>query len=300
MEGIFRAQVPDFDMVRSCVYSLRGRYPFIRAFSIGDSLLGRQIYALSIGEMRDRVLYSGAIHGQEWITALLLLKFAEDICFSLDEGSHLAGMDVRRSLLGRGIVIVPCVNPDGVEIALKGCEGALVNSAQVEEISKGDYSNWNANARGVDIEHNFNFGWEKRRQMEKDSGILGPSPRWYGGTHPESEPEAVALTRLCRDKTFRHVLALHSPGEIVFWKCGGLTPSRSKLMARILATCSGYSLGEAEGLGCCSGFKNWFISEIGRPGFTIMVGKGTVPLPLEHLEGIYQRIVEMLLLAAVM
>lgn len=292
--------MPDFDTVRSCVYSLRGRYPFIRAFSIGDSLLGRKIYALSIGEMRDRVLYSGALHGQEWITTLLLLKFAEDVCVALDEGSLLAGMDVRRSLLGRGIVIVPCVNPDGVEIALKGSEGALVNAAQVEEISKGDFSSWNANARGVDIDHNFNFGWEKRRQMSKDSGILGPAPCRYGGSRPESEPETAALTRLCRDKTFRHVLAFHGPGETVYWKCGNLTPPRSKLMAQIMAACSGYSLGEAEGLGCCGGFKDWFISEMGRPGFTIMVGRGSLPLLLEHLEGIYQRIVEMLLLAAVM
>ena len=57
---------------------------------------------------------------------------------------------------------------------------------------------------------------------------------------------------------------------------------------------------DPEGLASHGGFKDWFIQEMGRPGFTLEMGKGENPLPLSDFEGIYEKAQEMLLLAALM
>ena len=71
-------------------------------------------------------------------------------------------------------------------------------------------------------------------------------------------------------------------------------------IAEILAASTGYALEAPVGLASHGGFKDWFIREMGRPGFTFEVGKGENPLPCEQLDPIYQRLEESLLLAAVM
>ena len=48
------------------------------------------------------------------------------------------------------------------------------------------------------------------------------------------------------------------------------------------------------------GLKDWFIEETGRPGFTIELGRGVNPLPVESFEAVYEKAQEMLLLAALM
>ena len=57
----------------------------------------------------------------------------------------------------RGLTVIPCVNPDGVEIALHGSDAALKYKPLVEDVSE-NTRKWQANARGVDINHNFNAG----------------------------------------------------------------------------------------------------------------------------------------------
>ena len=140
------------------------------------------------------------------------------------------------------MVIIPCVNPDGVQIALHGARGAGCYEGLATRVSGNDFSRWNANARGVDINHNFDAGWDTLHQMEQESGITGPAPRQYGGDAPESEPETQALVRLCRSQPFRHALAFHSQGEEIFWEYGENTPERGRMMAKIFSASSGYRL----------------------------------------------------------
>ena len=108
------------------------------------------------------------------------------------------------------------------------------------------------------------------------------------------------MTELCRRCRFRHVIALHSQGEEIYWDYGPRTPERSRLMAEILASASGYTVARPSGLASAGGFKDWFIEETGRPGFTIELGRGENPLPLTDFEPLYQKAREMLLLALMM
>ena len=300
MENKMNAPLPDMETRRRQLGRLCSRYRFVSRPPVGCSVLGREICAVRIGEPEEAVLYAGGFHAQEWLTSALLIRFAERLCEALENGGRIAEIDCRRAMLGRGVVIVPCVNPDGVEIALHGAESAGDLRAEVERISGGDASHWNANARGVDINHNFNAGWHIARQLERAQGIDSPAPRRYGGSSPESEPETQALTALCEKFGFRAVYAFHSQGEEIYWRYGDGTPPASALMARVLSASSGYAAASPEAIASHGGFKDWFIEKYRRPGFTIEMGKGENPLPISELDGIYEQLEELLMLGMVM
>lgn len=59
-------------------------------------------------------------------------------------------------------------------------------------------------------------------------------------------------------------------------------------MAERLARASGYAAVELEGSD--AGYKDWFIQRFRRPGFTIELGCGANPLPLEQQDDIVARL----------
>ncbi len=300
MQRIVTAQQADSGSVRGLINTLRGRFGFLEAMPIGQSVLGRDIQGLILGNGRERILYAAGFHAQEWITSLVLLRLIEDLCVALEKGGNIADIRVPEALVGRSLVFVPQVNPDGVDIAIHGSGSAGKYAAMVRELGGNRPGEWQANARGVDINHNFDAGWETIREMEIKNGISSPSPRQWCGEAPESEPETAALTALCRRADFRHVLALHSQGEEIFWRYGDRTPTNARVMAEVMAASARYTVSQPEGMASHGGFKDWFIQQTGKPGFTIELGKGENPLPLEDFENIYAKVHEMLLLAALM
>ena len=297
---IVRERIPDEAARREWVAALVARYPFIEALPVGQSVCGRDITGLLIGHGPHTVLYAAAVHAQEWLTGLLLFRFCEEVCESLRCGVSLCGVAIWRAMQGRSLLLIPAVNPDGVEIALHGC-GAAGDRADVVAALGGDQPGlWQANARGVDLNHNFNAGFEELQALERKSGIYGPAPRRYGGPAPESEPESAAVAALCRRVRPAHLLALHSQGEVIYWKYGHRTPESSAMMARVLAGAAGYTLEEPEAIASHGGLKDWFIEAFGRPAFTVECGRGQNPLPLSDFAAVYRKIRELLTLAAVM
>ncbi|MBQ7295161.1 MAG: gamma-D-glutamyl-meso-diaminopimelate peptidase [Clostridia bacterium] len=300
MNYIVKPCTYDYNTNKSIIEELISEYPFINAELCGRTALGRGIFSLNIGNPDNSVIYAAAFHGSEWLTSLVLLLFTERLCRSIKEGRLLCGVDMKRALTQLGVTIIPCVNPDGVEIAVHGKKSAKNLSAFVGSIPCEDYRKWNANAMGVDINHNFNAGWHTLRQMEEENGIHSPSSRQYGGAYPESEAETKALTRLCRIKQFRQCMALHSQGEELYWQYGEKTSAQSDMMAKILADSCSYQLIKNSGLASHGGFKDWFIDEFHRPGFTLEIGKGENPLPPSELYEIYSKIEEALTLFSLM
>lgn len=297
MEWLTVPQTVDHGTVNQLLYSLCVRHPFFSSVPIGSSVLGRPIRGLTLGNGKDSVLMAAAFHGQEWMTALVCLRLCEEIGEALHTGSPLAGWNMRRALHDRRIVWVPLVNPDGVEIAVHGSQSAGEYADLVYGAGGDAHGCWQANARGVDINHNFNAGWHELQQAERKNGITGPCARQWGGPQPESEPETKALVALCNSVFFRHVVALHSQGEEIYWHYGKRTPPESRFMATVMASSSGYTVATPTGLASHGGFKDWFIDRYGRPGFTIELGKGKNPLPLEEFEPIYQKARELLVIS---
>ena len=291
----------DMKMREKLINAIIEKYPFVKSGILAKSLCGRDIHYMRLGNNESPVLFVAAFHGMEWLTSLVVLIFFEDICSAVESNADICGINISSFLKEQGLFIIPCLNPDGVEISLHGANaaGAYKNLVQ----SAVEYKNtkhWQANARGVDLNHNFNANWDNLHKMEEEASILGPAPTRYGGPEPESEPESKALVNLCRNKAFKRALAFHSQGEEIYWDYGKNTPKDSRLMANVMSIVSGYKVSEPEGLAVGGGFKDWFISELKKPGFTIEIGKGQNPLPIDDISSIYKKIEKMLILSLIM
>lgn len=295
VQGRLTAPQPiDYGVVRGLCASLCGRYACLRPVVIGRSVLGRDILALVLGEDTDtRVLLSAAFHGQEWLTSLCALRLCEEMCSYLRAALPLCGVPLDRALQDRQVWFVPLVNPDGVEVARYGSAAAGAYAATAARLGADTPGLWRGNARGVDINSNFNAGWEEMQALAQKSGKIC-------GTAPESEPETRALADLCRRLPFRHGVALHTQGEEIYWRYGAHTPSRSRLMARVLSAVSGYAIADPSEESAHGGFKDWFIDTFHRPAFTLELGRGQNPLPLREFESIYAKAREMLLLSTLL
>jgi len=61
----------------------------------------------------------------------------------------------------------------------------------------------------------------------------------------------------------------------------------AEALAREFSRLSGYGLEEVPFASSFAGYKDWFIQEYRRPGFTVEVGQGENPLPLSQFSKIY-------------
>jgi g-D-glutamyl-meso-diaminopimelate peptidase len=83
-------------------------------------------------------------------------------------------------------------------------------------------------------------------------------------------------------------VAFHTQGEEIYWNYRGMEPAISKRMADKLAQASGYQ--SLKLAGSDAGYKDWFIQQFRRPGFTIEAGQGINPLPIEQFDSLYGKV----------
>ena len=273
---------------RLCEYII-DKYFFISCAPIGKSVLGRTIECYTIGNKPKKALLCGAFHGMEWITASLLYTFIINISEAIINHKPLANKKIWELLSERSLCVIPCVNPDGVEISINGSGSAGELRDYIELVSGGDTLHWQSNALGVDLNHNFNADWESVKKKEIALGITSPSKTRYGGEHPESEAETIVLTKFCRNGKICSAIAFHSQGEEIYWDFGCRTPKCSLELAQDMAELSGYTVAQPESIATGGGFKDWVIEELGVPAFTVEVGKGENPLDISQLSDIYSK-----------
>ena len=290
-----------YDVLQHDIRGLKARYPFIETGVAGHSSLGRELSYIRLGTGANEVFYNAAHHGLEWITSPVLMKFAEDFAKAYALGTEINGFNPREIWENTSIYIIPMVNPDGVDLVLNGLQRSNPNYSELIRWNRGstDFSrNWQSNNNGVDLNHNYNAAWEESKQAEAALGITGPGPTRFSGPYPESEPESRAVADFTRAHNFRLVMAYHSQGEVIFWNFENLAPPEARTIGESLAGLSGYELAEPEGPASYAGYKDWFIQDYRRPGYTIEVGRGTNPLPISQFDTIYADNRPMLLFAA--
>ena len=81
----------------------------------------------------------------------------------------------------------------------------------------------------------------------------------------------------------------------------GLTPDTGQIpftQVNLYARLSGYELAETPYASSFAGYKDWFIQQYRRPGYTIEVGLGQNPLPLDQFDKIYRDNLGILVTAA--
>ena len=279
-------------LAEQLVQELTAQYPFLRSETLVSTRLGRPILALTIGTGPRRVLYSAAHHATEWLTAPVLLKFAEDLAEALQSGSRLGGVDAAHLAEQTTIHIVPMVDPDGVDLVTGAIAPGTEDYAQAQALAE-NYpaipfpDGWKANLSGVDLNLQYPAGWLMAREIKFSQGYTRPGPRDYVGRAPLSQLEAQALCDFTERIDPRLVIAWHSQGQVIYWQYGGIEVPGARELAERFAAVSGYRLEDTPYNSSFAGYKDWFIQSYRRPGFTIEVGTGENPLPVDQFDEIY-------------
>jgi g-D-glutamyl-meso-diaminopimelate peptidase len=272
--SIVRTDMPyGYETMMEDIRRLMEEHPTLELHIIGLSALGRPIPALKLGAGTKEIHYNGSFHANEWITTLALMKFIEDYMAAVSNRSAWHGYSAEELFRDTSLWIVPMVNPDGVELVHRG-----------KEEGRESFEQWKANARGVDLNDQFPAGWEIEKERRSPKG---PGPRDYVGEAPLSEPEAEVMARFTRAKDFRWVIAFHTQGQEIYWNYRGFEPAESEAMAGRLGEVSGFApirLTDSD-----AGYKDWFIQEFRRPGFTVELGDGVNPLPLSQFPELYEK-----------
>lgn len=226
-------------MIYSEILSLYNKYKG-RKCVIGYSFRGLAIFAFHVGDPFGRQYISTyAIHGREWITARLA---AWHISHPTREGGW----------------IIPLVNPDGAVI------------------SQGTCPMWKANARGVDLNVNFDADW--------GTGAYNTTRRGASdciGDAPFSESESLALAAFTRKISPYVTFSFHTKGGEIYWEYGGRGDERG---ARLLAEATGYAVKRIRG--SAGGYKDWCIQKLGIPAYTIECGSDGLAHPITRVRAL--------------
>lgn len=292
----FYTAPPDYGSYRRKLRELKRDFPFLQVGSIGRTLLGRNIYALTLGAANPSTVFVGTLQAQDGLTCSLLMRFLEHLSLSYAQQTSIAGSLVNGSLMNRGITVIPMANPDGASIVMEGAASAGNMASFAEGLQAASPAQWEANARGVELSRNFSSAFLERKQLEADEGIRGPSPSGYGGSFPHSEPESRALIRLLQGRRIESLYDFQLGGESIQGENGAYTPAQSRYIAGTLSQVSGLRVQHDPDI--TGGLKDYFIERFRRPAFTVKVApSGT---GISGLESLYARLTELLTAAAVL
>ena len=284
------------------ILKLTETYPFCRSEELTTTAFGRPVRTLVIGNGPRKVIYSAAHHANEWITTPVLLKFAEELAEAIQNGSQIYNTDAKALAESATIYMVPMVDPDGVDLVTGAIQPGELQYETARTLADRYPSipfpdGWKANLLGVDLNLNYPAGWLQAREIKFTQGYTRPGPRDYVGRAPLDQRETRALAGYTRFIDPDLVLAYHSQGEVIYWQFGQEVPGARELGERF-AQVSGYELSDTPYESSFAGYKDWFIQEFRRPGYTIEVGTGDNPLPLSQFDKIYRDNLGILITAA--
>lgn len=159
--------------------------PGPRQAIIGFSVQGRQIEAYTFGGGVKELLFVGGMHGgYEWNSILLAYEFIDYLQQNPDAVSE-----------NLTVTVIPDANPDGV-YKIVGKEGRFIAA----EVPAGTSGDGRFNARGVDLNRNFDCNW-------RPDGVW-QNKTVSGGSSAFSEPEAAAI---------RDYALAYRPAAVIFW-----------------------------------------------------------------------------------
>ena len=280
------------ELLGLCIEGLSMRYPFISSRRLTVTAYGRPVTLLKIGEGSTSVLYNASHHANEWITTPLLMKFLEEYAQAISRGLRLWDRDARALFRRTQLYLVPMVNPDGVDLVTGAITENMAEYDSAQNIAArfpaiAFPEGWKANLLGVDLNLNYPAGWEQAKENKYALGYDQPAPRDFVGSEPLDQAESAAMVRLTQEVSPRLTLSYHSQGRVIYWKFKDIEVPEGRKIGTAFANSSGYTLEDTPFASGFAGYKDWFIQEYNRPGYTIEVGLGENPLPLSQFDQIY-------------
>ena len=256
-----------------------------------------------IGNGPRKAIYSAAHHANEWITSLVLLKFAEELAAAIQNGGTVFDRSAQEISEAATIYMVPMVDPDGVDLVVGAITEGNIQYDLARRLAQ-DYptipfpDGWKANLLGVDLNLNYPAGWLQAREIKFSQGFTTPGPRDYVGRAPLNQFETQALAGYTEAIDPALVLAYHSQGKEIYWNFQDYEVPGARELGEEFARVSGYTLTEPAFNSSFAGYKDWFIQEFRKPGYTVEVGQGVNPLPIGQFDEIYRDNIGILVTAA--
>ena len=271
----------DYNMMLNEMNLLVNTHRCADMFCIGESVMEKKIPCIKIGNGSKKLFINGAHHGLEYISSAFIMKFLYEYSNAYENQKRMFDYDIQELFSKTTLYAVPMVNPDGVDIAVNGLDITnpyhrnLISLVGIHSFNKV----WQANVNAVDINHNYDAMWAPVENC--------PSPSRYSGPYPQSEPETKAVVDLIKNESFDMLIAFHSQGEEIYYDFEGNTVPYSYRIAEKMSEVSGYRVSTPQGSASFGGCKDWFIQEYKKPGFTVEIGVGKNPLPINTLNKIY-------------
>ncbi len=242
---------------------LKNRFPkLLSLYSIGTSEAGRQQLMFTLGNGEKKALIVGAIHAREHITTKYLLKVVEDYCTAYTTTGFYGEYNIKSLLDTYTLYIIPCSNPDGLEIIY-----SRDKAESYVKISK--LSEYKANKNGVDLNRNFPIAWESI-----NNNVTVPADFYFRGYESGDAKETQNLMKLCEENEFEFFISVHIKGNCIFWGDTYNTTLNSvyEAFAKDISDATGLFPAEkptekAKDYG--GGFENWFRHTYNRPGICI-------------------------------
>lgn len=236
---------------------------------VGESELKHQIPYIFVGKKNGNfMIVQGAMHAREHLTALLTVCLAKHLV----KNPQLP--------IDGGIYFVPMTNPDGVRLCQEGV--GFVDKQRKSNLlaingGSADFSLWKANADGVDLNVNFDARWGEGAQ----NGYY-KSAQNYVGRAPFSAAETRALADFTLSIRPIVTLSYHLKGEEIYWEFGQTSHRRfrDRRYAQAISRYTGYPLVQLKG--SVGGYKDWCISRLHIPAFTVEVGSDRFPHPFPY------------------
>lgn len=280
-----------YSELRTDLAQLQKRYAqHCKVNVIGQTADKRKLYEVVIGnpDAKKHLLVIGNLHAREHMTTQLCMKQIEYYLKSYNK--KINGVKVSATLEKVAIHYVPSCNPDGTAISQKGF-GAIRNKNLRKALRRmgGSSSRWKANARGVDLNRNWNIAF-RRAGRRGSSGYHGPKAA--------SEREVQALVkwvnRIQKQGRITGLVSYHSTGSILYGRCNSHATRKVRntttKMYKVAKRLTGYRLMPTESLsyaGGCS--REYFLYGREVPCITLEVGTGAAPLSGGEFSSIWRK-----------
>ena len=111
-------------------------YPFCRSELLGATAFQRPLRTLVIGTGPRKVIFTAAHHANEWITALVLLKFAEELAEAIQNDGEVYGRKAADVANAATIYMLPMVDPDGVDLVVGAIDPQDIQYTLARRISQ--------------------------------------------------------------------------------------------------------------------------------------------------------------------